>query len=55
MTTLVTGLWDLKRDTLTEGWARPFESHYLEKFKSLLSIKDNLFGNTEILITPNLF
>ena len=42
MITLVTGLWDLKRDTLGEGWARPFESHYLEKFKQLLSVDNNL-------------
>jgi len=48
--TLVTGLWDLKRDTLGDGWARSFESHYLEKFKELLSINDNLiiFGDSEL-------
>jgi hypothetical protein len=50
MITLVTGLWDLKRDTLGEGWARPFESHYLEKFKQLLSVDNNLiiFGDSEL-------
>jgi hypothetical protein len=48
--TLVTGLWDLKRDTLSEGWARPFESHYLEKFKNLLSVPHNLiiFGDAQL-------
>ena len=33
--TLVTGLWNIKRDTLSEGWSRSFD-HYLEKFKQLL-------------------
>jgi hypothetical protein len=48
--TLVTGLWDLKRDTLGDGWARPFKSHYLEKFKQLLSVNNNLiiFGDSEL-------
>ena len=30
--TLVTGLWDLGRGELTEGWSRPYETHYLTKF-----------------------
>ncbi len=34
MITLVTGLWDIGRGELNEGWSRPF-SHYLEKFKQL--------------------
>ena len=48
-TTLVTGLWNIKRDTLTEGWSRPF-SHYLEKFDSLLKINHNMiiFGDKEL-------
>jgi hypothetical protein len=48
--TLVTGLWDLKRDGLNEGWARPFKEHYLEKFKQLLTIEENLiiFGDSEL-------
>ena len=29
--TIVTGLWNIKRDELSEGWSRTFE-HYLEKF-----------------------
>lgn len=47
--TLVTGLWDIKREELTENWARTF-SHYLEKFEQLLKIDCNLiiFGDTEL-------
>jgi hypothetical protein len=38
--TLVTGLWDLGRGSLSEGWSRSFE-HYLQNFISLLqSTKD---------------
>jgi hypothetical protein len=29
--TLVTGLWDIGRGNLTEGWSRSF-NHYLDKF-----------------------
>ena len=36
--TLVTGLWDLGRDGLTEGWSRSYENHYLKKFEELLKI-----------------
>jgi hypothetical protein len=35
--TFVTGLWDIGRSDLGEGWSRPF-SHYLEKFEQLLKI-----------------
>jgi hypothetical protein len=47
--TLVTGLWNIKRDSLSEGWSRPF-SHYLEKFDSLLKINHNMiiFGDKEL-------
>lgn len=47
--TLVTGLWNIKRDSLTEGWSRSFE-HYLEKFKQLLKVENNLivFGEKEL-------
>jgi hypothetical protein len=47
--TLVTGLWNIKRDTLTEGWSRSYE-HYLSKFEQLLSIPNNLiiFGDSEL-------
>lgn len=48
--TLVTGLWDLKRDTLIEGWSRSYENHYLKKFDELLKIENNLiiFGDSEL-------
>ena len=29
--TIVTGLWDIKRNELTGDWARDFSNHYLEK------------------------
>ena len=47
--TLVTGLWDIKRDTLTKDWSRPF-SHYLEKFSQLLAVENNMivFGDKEL-------
>jgi hypothetical protein len=48
--TLVTGLWDLRRDSLETGWARSFEGHYLKKFEELLSLEENLiiFGDEEL-------
>ena len=48
-TTIVTGLWNIKRDELSEGWSRTFE-HYLEKFNQLLDLPCNLiiFGDKEI-------
>jgi O-methyltransferase len=47
--TLVTGLWNIKRDTLSEGWSRPFE-HYLSKFEQLLKVEENMiiFGEKEL-------
>lgn len=39
--TLVTGLWDLKRHELAEGWSRGFEEHYIPNFKKLLEIDCN--------------
>lgn len=47
--TLVTGLWNIKRDELTEGWARSYQ-HYLEKFLQFLDIPCNMiiFGDTEL-------
>lgn len=39
--TLVTGLWNIKRDSLTEGWSRSYQS-YLDKFEQLLQIPNNL-------------
>jgi ligand-binding SRPBCC domain-containing protein len=48
--TLVTGLWDIKREDLDEGWSRSFENHYLQKFKDLLKVDVNLiiFGDDEL-------
>lgn len=48
--TFVTGLWDIGRDNLNIGWGRSFENHYLEKFKDLLKVDDNLiiFGDDEL-------
>ena len=47
--TLVTGLWDIKRDQLNEGWSRSFD-HYLNKLNELLQIETNLiiFGDEEL-------
>jgi hypothetical protein len=47
--TLVTGLWDIGRGNLEEGWSRSY-SHYLEKFKDLLKVEENLiiFGDDEL-------
>ena len=47
--TLVTGLWDIKRGDLGEGWARSFD-HYLETFEKLLKVDVNLivFGDEEL-------
>lgn len=47
--TLVTGLWDIKRGELSEGWSRSYD-HYLEKFKQLLSVDNNMiiFGEPEL-------
>lgn len=39
--TIVTGIWDIKRDGLTEGWNRNFE-HYLTNLEKLLKTKDNI-------------
>jgi hypothetical protein len=47
--TLVTGLWDIGRGNLTEGWSRSFD-HYLDKFSQLLQIDCNMiiFGDSEL-------
>lgn len=47
--TIVTGLWDIKRNELTEGWARSYD-HYLEKFSQLLEVDCNMiiFGDSEL-------
>jgi hypothetical protein len=47
--TLVTGLWDIGRGKLNEGWSRSFD-HYLQKFKQLLQVDENMiiFGDNEL-------
>jgi len=47
--TLVTGIWDIGRNNLSDGWARTYE-HYLEKFSSLLEIDENMiiFGDESL-------
>ena len=48
--TLVTGLWDLGRNDLSEGWSRSYENHYLKKFEQLLEVEENMviFGDKEL-------
>lgn len=47
--TLVTGIWDIGRDGLTEGWSRNY-NHYIENFKRLLPVDCNMiiFGDKEL-------
>jgi hypothetical protein len=47
--TLVTGLWNIGRDNLQEGWSRSYE-YYLNKFREFLLIPENLiiFGDSEL-------
>ena len=47
--TLVTGIWDIGRSELEEGWARPYQ-HYLDKFSQLLEIDENMiiFGDNSL-------
>jgi hypothetical protein len=47
--TLVTGLWDIKRESLNDGWNRSYE-HYLEKFDELLKTPYNLivYGDADL-------
>ena len=49
MITLVTGLWDIGRGDLSEGWSRSFD-HYLNKFEQLLQVDCNMiiFGDSEL-------
>jgi hypothetical protein len=39
--TIVTGIWDIKRNELTEGWSRDFE-HYLNNLQKLMKTDDNM-------------
>lgn len=47
--TLVTGLWDIGRGDLSEGWSRTYQ-HYLDKFNQLLDTPNNMiiFGDKEL-------
>ena len=47
--TLVTGLWDLGRSNLTDGWSRSFDN-YIEKFRQLLKVDSNMiiFGDENL-------
>jgi hypothetical protein len=47
--TLVTGLWDIGRGELSEGWSRSYQ-HYLDKFNQLLDSPNNMiiFGDKEL-------
>ena len=47
--TLVTGLWNIKRDELSEGWSRSFQ-HYLDKFDQLLKVENPMiiFGDADL-------
>jgi hypothetical protein len=47
--TLVTGIWDIGRGELSEGWSRPFQ-HYLDKFERLLEVEENMiiFGDENL-------
>ena len=47
--TLVTGLWNINRDKLIEGWSRNFD-HYLSKLEQLLQVEENLiiFGDEDL-------
>jgi hypothetical protein len=47
--TLVTGIWDIGRSELSDGWSRSYE-HYLEKFKELLECDENMiiFGEESL-------
>jgi len=38
--TVVTGIWDIKRDSLSEGWSRSFQ-HYLNNLEKLLKTPTN--------------
>lgn len=47
--TLVTGIWDIGRGELSEGWSRSYQ-HYLDKFEQLLDVQENMiiFGDNEL-------
>ena len=40
-TTIVTGIWNIKRDELSEGWSRTYQ-HYLDNLEKLMKVSDNM-------------
>jgi len=40
-TTIVTGIWDIKREELSEGWSRNYQ-HYLNNLEKLFKTQDNM-------------
>ena len=40
-TTIVTGIWNIKRDELSEGWSRTYQ-HYLNNLEKLMKVSDNM-------------
>ena len=47
--TLVTGIWDIGRSNLSDGWSRSYQ-HYLDKFEKLLEVDTNMiiFGEESL-------
>jgi hypothetical protein len=52
--TLVTGLWNIKRDELSDGWTRSFD-HYLSKFKELLEVENPMIIFGELALESFVF
>lgn len=49
--TIVTGIWDIQRDKLSEGWSRNFQ-HYLDNFEKLLKCDENMIVYIEEKYKP---
>jgi hypothetical protein len=47
--TIVTGIWDLGRDSLSDGWSRSFD-HYISNFETLLQSLEDI--NLIVFIDP---
>jgi hypothetical protein len=47
--TIVTGIWDIGRESLGEGWSRDYQ-HYLDNFNKILDIPNNMiiFGDSDL-------
>jgi hypothetical protein len=50
--TLVTGLWNIKRDQLNQGWSRSFD-HYLQKLEELVPQIPIMMANKDKAIIPS--